>query len=203
MHQSTWSIKRQTRRSQPDLLPTNPPRSPGPLPLLFVDALFKSHPDPTLRPRAVALISFYLLAWSPLFWNYGYRFVCNTLSPWQIVHLSFPVHTCHDTTPQPPRPHAQQPADAPPQQEGRRRQQRRLRRRRQGQAPGEPDVAAAAAGGVPGCEAGAEPAHARLHAGRRRGAGAAGAEVRNARFGIPLTRSSRPIQTPQMHNTPP
>jgi predicted permease len=44
----------------------------GPLPLLFVDALFKAHPDPTLRPRAVALISFYLLAWSPLFWNYGY-----------------------------------------------------------------------------------------------------------------------------------
>lgn len=44
----------------------------GPLPLLFVDALFKTHPDPTLRPRAVAFISFYLLAWSPLFWNYGY-----------------------------------------------------------------------------------------------------------------------------------
>lgn len=44
----------------------------GPLPLLFVDALFKNHPDPTLRPRAVAFISFYLLAWSPLFWNYGY-----------------------------------------------------------------------------------------------------------------------------------
>ncbi len=37
-----------------------------------MDALFKAHPDPTLRPRAVALISFYLLAWSPLFWNYGY-----------------------------------------------------------------------------------------------------------------------------------
>jgi predicted permease len=44
----------------------------GPLPLLFVDALFKNHPDPTLCPRAVAFISFYLLAWSPLFWNYGY-----------------------------------------------------------------------------------------------------------------------------------
>lgn len=44
----------------------------GPLPLLFVDALFKNHPDPTLRTRAVAFISFYLLAWSPLFWNYGY-----------------------------------------------------------------------------------------------------------------------------------
>jgi hypothetical protein len=46
----------------------------GPLPLLFVDALFRSHPDPTLRPRAVAYISFYLLAWSPLFWTYGYRY---------------------------------------------------------------------------------------------------------------------------------
>lgn len=53
--------------------PRNPPYiHSGPLPLLFVDTLFKTHPNPTLRPRAVALISFYLLAWSPLFWNYGY-----------------------------------------------------------------------------------------------------------------------------------
>lgn len=47
----------------------------GPLPLLFVDALFKQHPDPTMKPRAVAFISFYLLSWSPLFWNYGYSMV--------------------------------------------------------------------------------------------------------------------------------
>lgn len=44
----------------------------GPMPLLFVDALFRSHPDPSLRGRAVAYISFWLLAWSPLFWTYGY-----------------------------------------------------------------------------------------------------------------------------------
>lgn len=62
-----------------NLVPKHPV-SAGPLPLLFVDALFKSHPDPTLRPRAVALISFYLLAWSPLFWNYGYRSDPSSLS---------------------------------------------------------------------------------------------------------------------------
>jgi len=44
----------------------------GPLPLLFADAFFRLHPtDPTLYPRAVAYISFYLVAWSPLFWTLG------------------------------------------------------------------------------------------------------------------------------------
>lgn len=40
----------------------------GPLPLVFVDALFRAHPDPTILPKAVAYISLYLLGWSPLFW---------------------------------------------------------------------------------------------------------------------------------------
>lgn len=40
----------------------------GPLPLVFVDALFRAHPDQTLLPKAVAYISLYLLGWSPLFW---------------------------------------------------------------------------------------------------------------------------------------
>lgn len=52
----------------------------GPLPLLFVDSLFRAHPDPTLRPRAVAYVSFYLLAWSPLFWTYGYNIVADNMS---------------------------------------------------------------------------------------------------------------------------
>jgi len=44
----------------------------GPLPLLFADAFFRLHPtEPTLYPRAVAYISFYLVAWSPLFWTVG------------------------------------------------------------------------------------------------------------------------------------
>ena len=154
--------------------------SPGPLPLLFVDALFKSHPDPTLRPRAVALISFYLLAWSPLFWNYGYRSDSCLSKRWMdqqgwigLIH-SFLLSRTHPT--QPRRPQPREPADAPPQQKGR-GQQQRLRRWRQGQTPGKPPAATPAAGGIAGGEAGAEPSHARVHPGRRRGAGAAGAEV--------------------------
>ena len=40
----------------------------GPLPFVFVDALFRGHSDLTLLPRSVAYISMYLLGWSPLFW---------------------------------------------------------------------------------------------------------------------------------------
>lgn len=40
----------------------------GPLPLVFVDALLKSHPDQTLLPTSVGYVSLYLLGWSPLFW---------------------------------------------------------------------------------------------------------------------------------------
>ena len=40
----------------------------GPLPLVFVDALLKTHADATLLPKSVAYVSLYLLGWSPLFW---------------------------------------------------------------------------------------------------------------------------------------
>lgn len=40
----------------------------GPLPFVFVDSLFRSHPDPTLLVKSNAYISMYLLCWSPLFW---------------------------------------------------------------------------------------------------------------------------------------
>ena len=40
----------------------------GPLPFVFVDALLRTHPDPTMVGRANAYISLYLLGWSPLFW---------------------------------------------------------------------------------------------------------------------------------------
>ena len=40
----------------------------GPLPLVFADALLKSHPDRTLLPQSIGYISLYLLGWSPLFW---------------------------------------------------------------------------------------------------------------------------------------
>ena len=44
----------------------------GVLPLLFCSALFRNYPDPTVLPRAVAYISFFLMSWSPLFWTVGY-----------------------------------------------------------------------------------------------------------------------------------
>lgn len=40
----------------------------GNLPLVFVDSLFKSHPDTTLLPKSLAYISLYLMLGSPLFW---------------------------------------------------------------------------------------------------------------------------------------
>jgi hypothetical protein len=65
--------------------------SVGPLPLLFADALFRSHPDPTVLPRAVAYISFYLLSWSPMFWIYGvsllFTHVMGTQCHFTMPHL--------------------------------------------------------------------------------------------------------------------
>lgn len=43
----------------------------GPLPLVFTDGLFHSHPDHSLLGRSAAYISLYLLGWSPLFWIIG------------------------------------------------------------------------------------------------------------------------------------
>ncbi|CAM9529384.1 unnamed protein product [Chrysoparadoxa australica] len=44
----------------------------GILPILFATSLFRTHPDPTVLPRAIAYISFFLMAWSPTFWTLGY-----------------------------------------------------------------------------------------------------------------------------------
>lgn len=41
----------------------------GPLPFVFAEGFFRSHPDQLAR--AVAYISFYLVGWSPLFWTLG------------------------------------------------------------------------------------------------------------------------------------
>ncbi|CAM9666363.1 unnamed protein product [Heterosigma akashiwo] len=45
----------------------------GLLPMLFVNALFRGHPDPTVLPRAISSVSFFQLGWSPLFWGLGYQ----------------------------------------------------------------------------------------------------------------------------------
>jgi len=47
--------------------------NPGVLPLLFFDALFRNHADPTLYPRLVASTSFYLMGFTPLYWSLGNR----------------------------------------------------------------------------------------------------------------------------------
>lgn len=47
----------------------------GPLPLIFTDALFGK--NPVLQSQMAAGISFYLLAWSPLFWTVG-KFILGT-----------------------------------------------------------------------------------------------------------------------------
>ncbi|KAG5189998.1 auxin efflux carrier [Tribonema minus] len=53
----------------------------GILPLLFVNALFRAHPDPTVLPRAIAYISFFLMGWSPAFWTVGYRTLTTGIEP--------------------------------------------------------------------------------------------------------------------------
>ncbi|CAM9792544.1 unnamed protein product, partial [Discosporangium mesarthrocarpum] len=53
----------------------------GPLPLLFVDSIFRLHPDPTIMTSAVAYISFYLLGWSPMFWTAGYTMLAGKPLP--------------------------------------------------------------------------------------------------------------------------
>jgi predicted permease len=43
----------------------------GPLPLVFVDALLRTHKNTQLLPQAIGFVSLYLLGWSPLFWIIG------------------------------------------------------------------------------------------------------------------------------------
>ena len=49
----------------------------GPLPLLFVDTIFRNFKDPKVSSTAIAYISFYLLGWSPLFWTMGYNILAK------------------------------------------------------------------------------------------------------------------------------
>jgi auxin efflux carrier family protein len=52
----------------------------GVLPLLFVTALFRGHPDPTVMPKAIAYVSFFLMGWSPAFWTVGYSTLTSHLN---------------------------------------------------------------------------------------------------------------------------
>jgi auxin efflux carrier family protein len=52
----------------------------GVLPLLFVTALFRGHPDPTVMPRAIAFVSFFLMGWSPAFWTVAYSTLTSHLN---------------------------------------------------------------------------------------------------------------------------
>lgn len=69
----------------------------GPLPLVFVDALLRSHADSTMLPQSIGFISLYLLGWSPLFWILGPLMLQSTVAPapngWQVLErvLSPPV----------------------------------------------------------------------------------------------------------------
>lgn len=45
--------------------------NPGVLPLLFFDALFANHRDPSALPKLVAFASFYLMGYTPVFWALG------------------------------------------------------------------------------------------------------------------------------------
>ena len=56
----------------------------GPLPLIFADALFASK-APAIQSQVVACISFYLLAWSPLFWSFGRMMLGTTESTSNLI----------------------------------------------------------------------------------------------------------------------
>ena len=57
----------------------------GPLPLVFVDALLKSHSDATYLPKSVAYVSLYLLGWSPMFWILAPAFLAPKKDPSKVV----------------------------------------------------------------------------------------------------------------------
>eukprot|EP00953_Heterococcus_sp_UTEX-ZZ885_P014311 8126-Heterococcus_DN1.PRE.1 len=61
----------------------------GVLPLLFVTALFRGHPDPTVMPRAIAYVSFFLMGWSPAFWTVGYSTLTSHLNKDATTAASF------------------------------------------------------------------------------------------------------------------
>lgn len=57
----------------------------GPLPLVFVDALLKSHANAQYLPTSVAYVSLYLLGWSPLFWIFAPAILAPTKDPTKAV----------------------------------------------------------------------------------------------------------------------
>ena len=57
----------------------------GPLPLVFVDALLKSHANAQYLPTSVAYVSLYLLGWSPLFWIFAPAILAPTKDPTKVV----------------------------------------------------------------------------------------------------------------------
>lgn len=52
----------------------------GILPLLFLNALLRSNPDPAILARGVAYVSFYLMGWSPTFWTIGNEILTGHLN---------------------------------------------------------------------------------------------------------------------------
>ena len=63
--------KKQSSEEAKQLLTCTTFSNSGPLPLVFVDALLKSHADVSILPKSVGYVSLYLLGWSPLFWIFA------------------------------------------------------------------------------------------------------------------------------------
>ena len=63
--------KNQSSEEAKQLLTCTTFSNSGPLPLVFVDALLKSHADVSILPKSVGYVSLYLLGWSPLFWIFA------------------------------------------------------------------------------------------------------------------------------------
>jgi predicted permease len=63
--------KNQSSEEAKQLLTCTTFSNSGPLPLVFADALLKTHIDATILPKSLGFISLYLLGWSPLFWIFA------------------------------------------------------------------------------------------------------------------------------------
>lgn len=63
--------KNQSSEEAKQLLTCTTFSNSGPLPLVFVDALLKSHADVSILPKSLGYVSLYLLGWSPLFWIFA------------------------------------------------------------------------------------------------------------------------------------
>jgi auxin efflux carrier family protein len=81
--------KNQSSEEAKQLLTCTTFSNSGPLPLVFVDALLKSHADVSILPKSVGYVSLYLLGWSPLFWI----FAPAILTPTEVADPSKKVAT--------------------------------------------------------------------------------------------------------------